>query len=122
MLAVCLSHQILAASLGLPLRRKASPYQGMQRVIDFFGRPATVGFYSTFAATCRADWLDSPYGAIQVARDPENGDVHALRGATFAGLQFHAESVLSEHGIALLRDLLLTLLGLRAGRAGNAVG
>jgi phenazine biosynthesis protein phzE len=110
MLAVCLSHQILAGLLGLPLRRKASPYQGMQRVIDFFGRPVTVGFYSTFTATAAADWLDTAYGPIRVARDPENGDVHALRGPAFASLQFHAESVLSEHGIALLRELLVTLL------------
>jgi phenazine biosynthesis protein phzE len=108
-LAVCLSHQILAGVLGLPLRRKHSPYQGMQRVIDFFGRPATGGFYSTFTATAGSDWLDTIYGPIRVARDPENGDVHALRGPAFASLQFHAESVLSEHGIALLRDLLLTL-------------
>jgi phenazine biosynthesis protein phzE len=122
MLAVCLSHQILAGTLGLPLRRKPSPYQGMQRVIDLFGRPATVGFYSTFAATAGSDWLDTAYGPIQVARDPDNGDVHALRGPSFASLQFHPESVLSEHGIALLRDLVVRLLGMAVGHRGNAVG
>jgi len=118
MLAVCLSHQILAGTLGLPLRRKPSPYQGMQRAIDLFGRPATVGFYSTFAATAGSDWLDTVYGPIQVARDPDNGDVHALRGPSFASLQFHPESVLSEHGIALLRDLVVRLLGMAVGHRG----
>ena len=36
--------------------------------------------------------------------------VHALRGPTFAGLQFHPESVLSEDGMAVLHDLLTDLV------------
>ncbi|HTJ40219.1 MAG TPA: anthranilate synthase family protein [Dactylosporangium sp.] len=110
MLAICLSHQLLCGLLDLPLRRKASPYQGMQRDIDLFGRPAKVGFYSTFTATCPGPELDTPYGPVEMSRDPVNGDVHALRGRTFASLQFHPESVLSQHGIDLLRSLLTTLL------------
>ncbi|GAA4245875.1 anthranilate synthase family protein [Dactylosporangium darangshiense] len=110
MLAICLSHQLLCGLLDLPLRRKASPYQGMQRDIDLFGRPAKVGFYSTFTATSPGPELDTPYGPVEVSRDPANGDVHALRGRTFASLQFHPESVLSQHGIDLLRTLLTTLL------------
>ncbi|UAB98572.1 chorismate-binding protein [Dactylosporangium vinaceum] len=51
MLAICLSHQLTAGLLGLPLRRKAEPYQGMQREIDLFGTRTQVGFYSTFTAT-----------------------------------------------------------------------
>jgi phenazine biosynthesis protein phzE len=110
MLAVCLGHQLLSGLLGLPLRRKANPYQGMQRDIVFFGRPATVGFYSTFTATHPHDRFDSAYGEVELSRDPANGDVHALRGPTFAGVQFHPESVLSYDGIDLLRTMLTTLL------------
>ncbi|MEV0129489.1 chorismate-binding protein [Dactylosporangium sp. NPDC050688] len=109
-LAVCLGHQLLSGLLGLPLRRKANPYQGMQRDIVFFGRPATVGFYSTFTASHPHDRFDSPYGPVELSRDPANGDVHALRGPTFAGVQFHPESVLSYDGIDLLRTMLTTLL------------
>src|SRR5581483_7984646 len=109
-LAVCLGHQILAGALGLPLHRKDAPYQGMQRSIDFFGRPALVGFYSTFAARAGRDWVDTPHGLVQISRDPLTGDVHALRGPRFAGVQFHPESVLSEHGITLLRELVGALL------------
>jgi phenazine biosynthesis protein phzE len=117
-LAVCLGHQLLSGLLGLPLRRKANPYQGMQRDIVFFGRPATVGFYSTFTATHPHDRFDSAYGPVELSRDPSNGDVHALRGPTFAGVQFHPESVLSYDGIDLLRGMLTTLLPAFGSRPG----
>jgi 2-amino-4-deoxychorismate synthase len=110
LLAVCLSHQLLADLLGLPLRRKDAPYQGMQRTIDFFGRPAVVGFYSTFCAVASQDAFDSEYGRVEVARDPGHDDVHALRGPNFAGVQFHPESVLSQSGIELLRSVLTSLM------------
>ncbi|NJC71830.1 chorismate-binding protein [Planosporangium thailandense] len=100
MLAICLGHQILAGALGLPLHRKDTPYQGMQREIDFFGRAERVGFYSTYTA------LYSPLAGVEVSHDPLSGEVHALRGASFAGVQFHPESVLTEHGIDLLRELV----------------
>ncbi|MET7392165.1 anthranilate synthase family protein [Dactylosporangium sp. NPDC005572] len=121
LLAVCLGHQLLCGELGLPLRRKAAPYQGMQREIDFFGRPARVGFYSTFTATAPGDRVVTPYGEVGVARDPANGDVHALRGPSFAGVQFHPESVLSYDGIELLRALLTGLLPASAAAKAGTV-
>ncbi|HLL65280.1 MAG TPA: anthranilate synthase family protein [Micromonosporaceae bacterium] len=106
LLAICLGHQVLASVLGLPLLRKDSPYQGMQREIRFFGRPELVGFYSTFTAVCASDTFPSRYGPVQVSRDPRLGEVHALRGRGFAGVQFHPESVLTRDGVGLLADLL----------------
>jgi phenazine biosynthesis protein phzE len=46
------------------------------------------------------------FGEAEVSRDPATGEVHALRGPSFASVQFHPESVLSEHGIDLLRALV----------------
>jgi phenazine biosynthesis protein phzE len=106
MLAICLGHQVLSAALGLALHRKDAPYQGMQREIDFFGRAERVGFYSTYTAVCPASLFDG----IEVSRDPRSGEVHALRGGTFAGVQFHPESVLTQHGIDLLRELVIPLV------------
>jgi phenazine biosynthesis protein phzE len=111
MLAICLGHQVLAAALGLDLHRKDVPYQGVQREIDFFGRRERVGFYSTYTARCDSDVLATPFGAVSVSRDTGSGEVHALRGESFAGVQFHAESVLTEHGVDLLRTLVMPLLG-----------
>jgi 2-amino-4-deoxychorismate synthase len=50
LLAVCLSHQILADSLGIDLAPLATPHQGLQRTVDVFGEPASIGFYNTFTA------------------------------------------------------------------------
>ncbi|WP_042428423.1 anthranilate synthase family protein [Streptacidiphilus anmyonensis] len=110
-LAVCLSHQLLCEALGLPLRRKATPYQGAQERIALFGRERTVGFYNTF--TARADEAAARELAargVEVSRDAATGDVHALRGPGFAGLQFHPESVLTLDGLAIVREALERLV------------
>ncbi|MER5488128.1 anthranilate synthase family protein [Streptomyces sp. NPDC002812] len=114
LLGVCLSHQLLAAELGLPLVRKAEPAQGAQTRIPLFGAQEVVGFYNTYAAHCSAERERSlALRGIEVSRDPATGEVHALRSAAggFAGVQFHPESVLTLRGAELVRDLIA---GLRA--------
>lgn len=97
--AVCLSHQVTSRRLGLPVWRCVTPNQGTRRDIDLFGERETVGFYNSFAAHCATDAFDHPQaGRVEVSRDPTTGEVHALRGKHFATMQFHAESVLTEHG------------------------
>ncbi|MEO3777445.1 anthranilate synthase family protein [Micromonospora sp. B11E3] len=109
-LAVCLGHQLLCGLLGLPLHRREAPYQGLQRDVTVFGATRRVGFYSTFTALADADRVPTPYGPVELSRDPADRAVHALRGPGFAGVQFHPESVLSRDGLAVLADLLGHLL------------
>ncbi|WP_380170155.1 anthranilate synthase family protein [Kineococcus sp. DHX-1] len=110
LLGVCLGHQLLSGTLGLPLRRKDSPHQGTQLEVDLFGNPVTVGFYNSFTAR-----LDEAAAArltaegVEVATGPAD-EVVAVRGEGFAGIQFHPESVLTLGGPAVLRGLVEPLL------------
>src|SRR5690606_3020364 len=50
LLAVCLSHQILADELGIDLVPLDSPHQGVQKIVPVFENDASIGFYNTFTA------------------------------------------------------------------------
>jgi phenazine biosynthesis protein phzE len=106
LLAVCLSHQVLAGLLGLPLVALPVPHQGTARRVEVFGTSARVGFYNTFTATTGAA---RPEG-VEVAADPRTGHVHALRGSSFASVQFHLESLLSADGLEVLTGLVTGLM------------
>ncbi|EGX60415.1 anthranilate synthase [Streptomyces zinciresistens K42] len=105
-LGVCLGHELIAAELGLDIVRKEVPFQGAQSTVDLFGRAETVGFYNSFVARCddEADRELAAHG-VEVGR-AANGEVHALRGPGFAGVQFHPESVLSLNGAGVVRELI----------------
>jgi phenazine biosynthesis protein phzE len=107
-LAVCLGHQALCHHLGVPLTYKDIVFQGTQSPVRIGGRTERVGFYNTFVGRV-ADGDALPDG-VQVDTDPATGDVHLLRGPHYRGIQFHAESILTEHGYDLLHDLVLELL------------
>ncbi|MGR6969930.1 anthranilate synthase family protein [Streptomyces cynarae] len=105
-LGVCLGHELIAAELGLEIVRKEVPYQGAQTEIDLFGRRETVGFYNSYVARCDDDAAaELAAHGVEVSRSA-TGEVHALRGGGFAGVQFHPESVLSVGGAGVVRELL----------------
>ncbi|HEY5836389.1 anthranilate synthase family protein [Streptomyces sp.] len=110
LLGVCLGQELIAAELGLDLVRKDEPFQGAQQTIDFFGRPETVGFYNSFTARCDFATADElAMHGVELSRDPATGDIHAMRGAGFCGVQFHPESVLTLNGPALVAEMLTTV-------------
>jgi phenazine biosynthesis protein phzE len=108
LLAVCLSHQILADSLGIELAPLDAPHQGLQKTVDVFGMPASIGFYNTFTARVPAG--TTVVGDAEVAADPHTGDVYALRGPGFASIQGHLESILSRDGMTTLERLVTAAL------------
>ncbi|MGP4003327.1 anthranilate synthase family protein [Streptomyces sp. 8N706] len=111
LLGVCLGHELIAAELGLEIVRKDVPFQGAQERIDFFGREEVVGFYNTFTARCDAGAeAELAMHGVELSRDPATGDVHALRGPGFAGVQFHPESVLTLDGASITAALLAAVL------------
>ena len=110
LLGVCLGHQLLSGTLGLPLRRKDAPHQGTQLDVDLFGTSATVGFYNSFTARVDEASIARLAGeGVHVATGPAD-EVVAVRGEGFAGIQFHPESVLTLGGPDVLRSLVEPLL------------
>ena len=105
---------MLSRQLGLDLAFKDIVFQGTQSRLTVLGRPETVGFYNTFVARVpgRARCpTASPW------RPTTTGDVHVLAGPHYRGVQFHAESILTQNGYVILRDLVTQLLDPVAGSA-----
>ena len=111
-MSVCLGHQVLCDRLGIPLAYKDIVFQGTQSRIPVApDREEVVGFYNTF--------VGRPTGAlpegVTAVTDPATGDVHTVAGPHFRGVQFHAESILTENGYELFRELILELLAPAGG-------
>jgi phenazine biosynthesis protein phzE len=118
LLAVCLSHQVLAGLAGFPIRALPAPRQGVRLDADVFGTTAAIGYYNTFGArvtTTNAAAADNPVArlALQPSFDAD-GVLTALRGPGVASVQGHLESVLSADGLTVLDDLTRHVLGVPA--------
>ncbi len=111
-LAVCLGHQLLCHRLGIPLDFKDIVFQGTQSPVSIDGRTERVGFYNTFVGRVSSGSTTEtrlPAG-VSVDADEATGDIHVLTGPHYRGIQFHAESILTEHGYDLIHDLVRDLL------------
>jgi len=105
LLAVCLSHQVLAQLAGFEIVRLAAPRQGVCLEVDVFGERAGIGFYNTFGAVPAAGGrVPRPELVLEASLDAD-GIVTALRGPGVASVQGHLESVLSTGGLVTLRRL-----------------
>jgi len=107
LLAVCLGHQVLCGLLGCELGYKDIVFQGTQTRLQVLGRHEVVGFYNTFVA--RVPSTGMPAG-VSTETDPDSGDVHLVSGPHYRGVQFHAESILTQRGAEILSDLVCSLL------------
>ncbi len=110
-LGVCLGHQAIGAAFGGTIVRAQQLMHGKTSVITttqkgvFAGLPEkfTVNRYHSLAierATCP--------DVLEVTAWTEDGEIMGVRHQTLAieGVQFHPESILTEHGHAMLRNFL----------------
>ena len=110
-LGVCLGHQAIGAAFGGHIIRAQQLMHGKTSVISttqegvFAGLPAqfTVNRYHSLAierATCPA--------CLQVTAWAEDGEIMGVKHSTLdiEGVQFHPESILTEHGHAMLKNFL----------------
>ena len=105
--SVCLGHQTLCHELGLDLGFKDIVFQGTQSSVDLGNRVERVGFYNTFVGRVGERGLPE---SVTVHADAESGDIHAVAGPHFRGIQFHAESILTERGFELINEIVTDLL------------
>ncbi|GEP34744.1 phenazine-specific anthranilate synthase component I [Nocardioides szechwanensis] len=106
-LAVCLGHQTLCHQLGIPLVYKDIVFQGTQSPVVVNGRTERVGFYNTFVG--RAGDQALPAG-VSVDADADTDDINVLTGPHYRGIQFHAESILTERGYDVLHEIVVELV------------
>jgi anthranilate synthase component 2/para-aminobenzoate synthetase component 2 len=110
-LGICLGHQCIGQAFGARVTRAGTPMHGRASTVThdgtglFAGLPPRfkVGRYHSLIVT---DAKDAP--ELEACAWSEDGEVMALRHRvhpTF-GVQFHPESVLTEHGYALLSAFL----------------
>jgi anthranilate synthase/aminodeoxychorismate synthase-like glutamine amidotransferase len=110
MLGVCLGHQALGAAYGGEVIR-GEPVHGRAAEVHHDGRGIFRGIPSPFRAGRYHSLVVSPRDlpdSLEVAARLRDGTIMALRHRELplVGVQFHPESVLTEHGHALLRNFL----------------
>jgi anthranilate synthase/aminodeoxychorismate synthase-like glutamine amidotransferase len=110
-LGVCLGHQCLAAALGGRVSRAERPRHGKTSPVLHSGRGIFAGLPSPFLATRYHSLIVDREGlpeSLEVAAVTPEDEIMALRHRRWPlwGVQFHPESVLTEHGHALLRNFL----------------
>ena len=110
-LGVCLGHQAIAAAHGGRIVRAAEPVHGRTSLVHHDGTGVFAGLPTPLAA-CRyhslvVDEASLPSRLRVTARDSE-GTVMAIeeQGGRVHGVQFHPESILTDHGFALLANFL----------------
>ena len=118
LLGVCLGHQAIGQAFGAKVVRAPAPIHGKVWDVTHGGTDIFAGLPSPFRATRYHSLVveELPETLIPTARTAD-GLVMGLahRDLPIWGVQFHPESIASEHGHDMLRNFL-SLGGVRAGR------
>jgi anthranilate synthase/aminodeoxychorismate synthase-like glutamine amidotransferase len=110
-LGVCLGHQCIGAAYGGEIVRAGRPMHGKISRVQHTGRGIFAGLPSPFIATRYHSLVIAPASvppALIVTATSEDGEIMAVQHAEHPvhGVQFHPESVLTEHGYRLLDHFL----------------
>ena len=115
-LGVCLGHQAIGAALGGKVVRARVQMHGKASTISNDGRGVYAGLPRQFEVIryhSLAIERESLPAVLEVTSTSEDGEIMGVRHRELAatatpleGVQFHPESILSEHGHALLKNFL----------------
>lgn len=110
-LGVCLGHQSIAQAFGGKVVRANKLMHGKTSPILHDGNTIYEGIPSPFTATRYHSLIvDRPSlpDCLVISAETEEGEIMGLRHKEYPieGVQFHPESILTEHGHALLRNFI----------------
>lgn len=115
---VCLGHQAIGQAFGGDVVRAEKLMHGKTSQIVHDGRTIFEGIPSPYTATRYHSLIvkrETLPDCLEISAETEEGEIMALRHKEYAieGVQFHPESIITQHGHTLLRNFL----GIRTGAA-----
>ena len=115
-LGVCLGHQAIGAALGGKVIRAQRLTHGKTSTVAADGRGVYAGLPASFTVIryhSLAIERETLPASLEITSTSEDGEIMGVRHRDFAGtatplegVQFHPESILSEHGHAMLKNFL----------------
>lgn len=109
-LGICLGHQCIGEAFGGRTVHAATPMHGKSSVIKHDGSGIFSGLPRSFrAARYHSLMVDLPANTpLKVTARTEDGTIMAVQHERYpvCGLQFHPESVLTEHGLEILGNFM----------------
>lgn len=111
LMGVCLGHQTIGQAFGGSVVRAKDIVHGKAGLIRHTGSGLFAGLPSPFEATRYHSLIvdrDTLPDSLEITADLEDGTIMGLqhRDLPIHGVQFHPESIRSEHGHALLKNFL----------------
>jgi anthranilate synthase component II len=111
LLGVCLGHQAIGAALGGKIIRAKTLMHGKTSKVEHSGRGVFKGLPSPMTVTryhSLAIERDTLPAELMITAWTQDGEIMGIQHKTYAlhGVQFHPESILSEHGHAMLKNFL----------------
>jgi anthranilate synthase/aminodeoxychorismate synthase-like glutamine amidotransferase len=110
-LGVCLGHQCIGEAYGGQILRAGAPMHGKTSRIHHFGTGLFEGLPNPFTATRYHSLVIAPSSLpeeLRVTATSEDGEIMGVQHVEYPvhGVQFHPESVLTEHGYRVLDHFL----------------
>ncbi|WP_338553858.1 aminodeoxychorismate/anthranilate synthase component II [Paenibacillus sp. KS-LC4] len=108
---VCLGHQAIGQAFGGDVIRAERLMHGKTSQMVHDGKTIFEGIPSPFTATRYHSLIvkkETLPDCLEISAETAEGEIMALRHKEYPieGVQFHPESIISEHGLTLLRNFL----------------
>lgn len=110
-LGVCLGHQVIGQAFGGEIVRAERLMHGKTSPIEHDGRTLFQGLPNPFTATRYHSLIvkrETLPDELEISAQTAEGEIMAIRHKQYPieGVQFHPESIITEHGLTLLRNFI----------------